>query len=195
MNIATLRFYLENENVFNEFEERKYLGMSAISKCPRKLWREMMNGRFRPDLPSARMFHEGYLHERDIIQRLRTQSVDVKKCGHELVAPFDSRFVGHIDGEIDDELLEIKSVNDNRFEQVKQNGAFDEHLKQVQMYMRYGNYLSAIIVYKNRESGEIWLVNVAYCKEIADMLEAKAWAILAAVDSKTPPECTCNRCR
>jgi len=38
-------------------------------------------------------------------------------------------------------------------------------------------------------------VEVAYCKEIADRLEDEAKAILAAVDSKTAPACTCGRCR
>ena len=193
MKIADLRYYLEN--ALDEFEDRHYLGMSAISQCPRKLYREMVNGRSRPDVRSARMFHEGYLHEYDIVQRLVEQGIEVKNRQRELIASWDERFRGHIDGELDGELIEIKSVNDDRFETVKQDGVFGDHMAQVQMYCRYGGYPSAVLIYKNRSTGELWMANVCYVKELADQLEAKAKAILAAVDSKSVPACTCGRCR
>ncbi|MEI6474569.1 MAG: hypothetical protein WCO75_04180, partial [Planctomycetota bacterium] len=61
------------------------------------------------------------------VKRLLEQGIEVTNRQRELIAPWDERFRGHIDGELDGELIEIKSVNDDRFETVKQDGVFGEH--------------------------------------------------------------------
>ena len=176
----------------NDFEERDYLGMSAISQCPRRLYNNMMYGQPRPSLKSARLFHEGYLHEHDVIMRLLKTGVAVTNLGRELIAPFDGRFRGHIDGEIDGDLLEIKSVNDERFAMVMDDGPFDEHCDQVQLYMRFGGYARAVIVYKCRTDGDIWTEEVARDDQRGAILEKKAKGLLAMLDRSEPPKCTCG---
>jgi hypothetical protein len=178
----------------DEFEDRHYLGMSAISQCPRKLYMEMVNGKSKPDLPSAQMFHEGYLHEADIIERLIKQGVPITNRQRELVAPFDPRLRGHVDGEVDGDLLEVKSVNARRFNEVRMNGTFSEHIAQAQLYMRYGVYSRAIIIYKSRETdksldvnaGNVWVEAFYHVESDSARLEEKARMILAAVDDRVP---------
>jgi hypothetical protein len=141
------------------------------------------------------LFHEGYVHERDIVSRLQSAGMVIENCQRELVAPWDDRFRGHIDGEIAGELFEIKSVNAERFEWVVTRGALSEHVDQVQLYMLYGSYPSAILIYKNRETGGLWIERWFYNESHARALEERARSILLAVDRRNPPVCTCGRCR
>lgn len=192
MDPAQLRHALES--TFNEFEDRGYLGMSQIAKCPRYLYNQLVNGCAKPGLQSMRYFHEGYVHEADILERARLAGVAVKNHNRELVAPFDERFRGHIDGEVDGDLVEIKSVAADRFDSVLEHGAFFEHMDQCQMYMRYGGYERALIVYKNRDTGVLYVYDMHKSEAHGRRLEEKARQVLAAVDEHILPACTCGRC-
>jgi len=181
--------------VLSDHEERNYLGMSAIGRCPRWLYREMTNGRAMPTHAMLRLFHEGYLHERDLLARLQWAGYVIDLYGLELVAPFDARFRGHIDGVLDGTLLEIKSVNDERFTIVQDLGALAEHRAQCQCYMRYGGFADALIIYKQRSFGELYMVMLQRDEGEGKLLEAKARLILNAVDGKGAlPACSCGRC-
>jgi hypothetical protein len=194
MNGLNLRLALSR--TLNEHEDRHYLGMSAIGKCARFLYGEMVHGREVPSEKSKRYFHEGYLHERDVIERLAKVGIEVKNHNRELVAPFDDRLRGHIDGEIEGDLLEIKSLDDERFYRVMDSGRpFEEHVDQVQMYMRYGGYERALLVYKCRNTGDVLVKGITRDERRGLELEQKAMAILAAVDVGCSPVCTCKRCR
>lgn len=182
-------------DTLDDFEDRDYLGMSAIAKCMRFLYDGLVHGRAAPSPKSLRYCHEGYLHEHDVIERLVNAGMKVENRQRELVAPFDGRFRGHIDAEIEGTLIEIKSVNDDRFAQVMDDGPFGEHLDQVQMYMRYGGYAHAVIVYKSRDTGDIWTEDVTMDDERGVILEEKAKAVLAMVDRGERPACTCGYCR
>jgi hypothetical protein len=192
MDPAELRHALES--TFNEFEDRSYLGMSQIAKCPRYLYSQMVNGCEKPGLQSLRYFHEGYVHEADILERACLAGLAVVNQNRELIAPFDERFRGHIDGEVDGDLVEIKSVNAERFQSILDVGAFFEHMDQCQMYMRYGGYERALIVYKNRDTGVLYVYEMHKSDRHGRRLEEKARGILAAVDDRVPPACTCGRC-
>lgn len=178
------------------YQPRSYLGMSHIADCPRSLYRFMKNGSRPPSLTTARYCHEGLLHEADIIDRMRIAGVVVEDCQRELVAPFDERFRGHIDGAIGDLLIEIKSISANdRLDRIKRDGPMPAHLWQVQAYMRYGGYDLAYVVYKVRATGSLWIVPVPIEHSIGRRIESQAQRILDAVDGRGPvPDCTCGRC-
>ena len=169
--------------------------ISKIGQCPRKVWRDLSDGLQRPGNQGRRYMHEGVLHEADVIARLEAAGVPVLEQGRELVAPFDPRCVGHIDGEVDGDLLEIKSCSRAAFEQVRWRGPKPRHEEQVQMYLRFGDYERGLIVYKCRETGEIWVCEVMRDEAYGEELEERARAILAAVDRGEAPECTCGRCK
>jgi len=176
--------------------DRKYLGMSAIGHCPQKLYFDLIYGRRTPSHKQLLRCHEGYLHESDVIDRLCRLDFAITNTNREIVAPFEhGRFRGHIDGEIPDRMLEVKSVNQRKFDRVRHQGPFANHRDQVQAYMRYGGYERCLIVYKNRESGEIWCFEIDVDPAHGERIERKAREILAAVDRREPPECTCGHCR
>lgn len=179
----------------DEHEERNYLGMSSIGSCPRRLYFEMKNGREMPGPTLKRLFHEGHLHEQDLLARLQQAGYVVDLYQLELVAPFDARFRGHIDGVLAGTLLEIKSVNDERFMIVQDLGALAEHRAQAQIYMRYGSFADALIIYKQRSYGELHVVMLRHDEKESRLLEMKVQLILKAVDGKGPlPACSCGRC-
>ncbi len=197
MDAMTMQGLLEQAIEDNQ-EDRHYLGMSEIGRCPLELYRKLVNGREPADAQLVRYGNEGRLHEQDVIERLDKMGIRVVNTQKEIVADFDSRFRGHIDGELalgDYDLLEVKSVKLARFERVRVFGVFEEHIYQTQCYMRYGGYLRAFVVYKNRDTGEVAVCLVELDGELGARLEQKAREVLAAVDGRIAPACTCGWCR
>jgi len=176
------------------WEERGYLGMSQIWRCPAELYDFLVDGRGKPGGRQARYCYEGYLHQRDMMARLEGMEV-LNGSGRELAAEWDERFRGHTEGELEDgTLLEVKSVSTERFAVVKERKrAAQSHYEQVQMYMLYGGYEEAVVVYKCRETGEVWPIKVWAHEPTQRRLEDKARAVLAAVDVGERPVCGCGR--
>lgn len=180
------------------WEERDYLGMSRIGECPLQLYRDMRSGRRRPSGAGMRYCYEGYLHERDILYRFETQGVPITDKGAELVAPFDERFRGHVDGVArmdgdEPELIEVKSVSTEMFERIRSHPR-PADLDQVQIYLRYGEWERGNLIYKCRSNGKIWVAPILRRDELGEELEAKAQLVLRAVDEGIPPACRCGRC-
>ena len=175
--------------------ERSYLGMSQIARCPAELYDDLVDGREAPGPGLCALFHEGYLHQYDVERCLG--DLGLFGPGRELVAEWDARFRGHTDGELLDEppeLLEIKSVNAERFTWVREeNRCFEEHYDQVQMYLLHGGYERGMVLYKDRENGRVWPVPVRLDLKRARELVEKARAVLRAVDEGRRPRCTCGR--
>lgn len=176
---------------------RKYLGMSRITECPARLYRECLNGRAHElNEASARRCYRGYLFERDAQQRLAAAGIYLPGSGKEVRADFDERFRGHTDGETTEkDLLEIKSVTNVMFERIQRTRrAMDSHIAQVQLYLRFGGYAHGLIVYIDTETFRHYVADVWPNKGEQDRWIAKAAEVLAAIDSGTPPKCICGRC-
>ena len=175
---------------------RDYLGMSGIGRCPRQLYDRYFN----PPAPTPEVYRScylGYMWEdeaKDILEGARIYRPESER---ELIAPFDARFVGHTDGETTSgELLEIKSVNARGMEKVKAEGrAKRDHFYQVQTYMRYGMYRSALVAYVCRDPFEFHFVTVEAVPSVGDRMEQKARDILKAIDDKRRPACECRYCK
>lgn len=189
------------ENIINQYihehsnfdEKRDYLGISQVAGCPRRAYNNYMNG-MEVNEQTFRMSFAGYDQEHSIRAMLGSW---VGAENMEVIAPFDNRLRGHIDGRLDDgSLLEIKSVTVKKFEKVRETRrALNEHFNQCQLYMRYGNFPGAFIIYRCRETYEHLIIHVNYSKPTADKLEEKAKQILQAIDAKQPPACECGYCK
>lgn len=177
--------------------KRDYLGISSIGKCPRQVVREYLQGKSQITQRDHQMCYGGYLFEADLRNRLDAMGFKVAKVGFEVVAPFDSRLRGHIDGEIFGvDLLEVKSLKRSKFEKVKQTHMpLFEHHVQVQLYMTYGRWQRCWFVYMDRESLEHHVVKVGYLHTQALKFEGKARMMLAHIDSETLPACECRYCK
>lgn len=175
---------------------RDYLGMSGIGRCPRELYDKFLDPK-PPTDEHYRGCYLGYLWEDETKAILEGAKIYRPDSERELVAPFDSRFVGHTDGETTSgELLEIKSVTARNLDRVKADGRIKrEHFYQVQTYMRYGNYRNALVTLVCRDPMEFHFVMVPAVSAVGEQMERKARAILQAIDARERPACECNYCR
>jgi hypothetical protein len=183
---------------------RDYLGISAIGRCPRQVVREFLYGKGPKDLTLKAHLncYAGYLFERDVLRRLYEIGVANIPALEgqqqlEVVADFDARLRGHVDGEtVDGDLLEIKSTTKEKFSRVKATHmALTEHFAQVQLYMKYGPWKKCWIVYVCRETLEHHVVKVTYLHTQAIKYEMKAARLLAFIDQEMLPACECRFCK
>lgn len=174
---------------------RNYLGISQVVKCSKLAYETFLNGSDPSDY-HHRMCYVGYLFERDVLQRMREMRL-AQLDRREVVAEVDARLRGHIDGLTSwGDLLEIKSVSSSKFDLVCREGrALHEHNDQVQLYMRYGGWAYAWIVYVCRENFEHKVIRIRYDEARARGLEEKALKILAAIDARQQPTCECGYCK
>lgn len=199
MNAVDVKHRITDEMLrHSRFEaDRKYLGMSRISECPLKLYRECLNGRaHEAGEPAARRAYRGLLFEGDVRQRMITAGVYKPDSHREVIAPFDERFRGHTDGEtLDGDLVEIKSCRDETYQQVRESRRpMPSHYDQVQLYMAYGGYKHAVLIYINTETFEHYILDCYPNRRTQEILIDKARLILQAIDTGEPPACTCGRC-
>lgn len=177
--------------------KRDYLGISAIGKCPRQVVREYLHGKGEVTLQAHQMCYAGYLFERDVMARLVEMGVAKATTSIEVIAHFDPRLRGHVDGEtVDGDLLEIKSVNRLKFDKVKTTHlALNEHFAQVQLYLKYGRWEKCWIIYVCRETMEHHVVKVSYLYTQGVKYELKAQRMLAFIDQGMLPQCECRYCK
>lgn len=175
-------------------EHRDYLGMSQIGRCPLELYHQLLKGRAW-NAQDHFYCYLGYLFENDI--RTRLQGLDPARLGPgRAFSDFNGRFQGHTDGEWDGQLLEIKSVTASRLAPIRAAHRVPiQHYQQSQIYMHYGRYQYATLIYIARDTGVIYVTSLAYRDYLADQLKLKAATILEAVDYQSPPDCECGFCR
>jgi hypothetical protein len=175
---------------------RDYLGISKVIDCPRRAVKEFLYGMTDLSDTAHRMCFAGYEHERSVIELLSHAGI-VHYAGIEVTAPFDKRLKGHIDAQsVDGDLIEIKSVSTVKFQKVNESGkALRRHFLQVQLYMRYGHWQQAFVIYRCRETYEHKVIRVPYVPSQADRLEEKAKLMLAFIDREELPACECGHCQ
>lgn len=175
---------------------RRYLGMSGIADCPRAQWTRYMNGVETGD-NNHRNAYRGYLLEKDIKQILISIGFMKPESERELLAEFDSRFRGHTEGEdVSGGLIEVKTMSKVKYDAVvSERRLAYRHYRQVQAYMKYGNYTKCTAVIRCTETFEFHVMVVQPNYAIMAELEQKAKMILACIDESREPPCTCNRCR
>lgn len=208
---ARLTDWMRNPERDKNYEYRDYVGMSAIGGCPRQSYFRFMD----PEPPDDRMnwyAWVGYTFEYAIVDLLKGAGFkfhpDVEQ--HDLVANFDPRYRGHIDHLLADKtLIEIKSVYWDKYLRLREQGRPEAlHYDQCQAYMRHGKFPRAIIIYTPRDIPHrewddshrgnflsFWTYDIFRNERRMDELDQKAKAILAAIDCREPPECTCRYCR
>lgn len=187
-----LKHYLRENSGLEE--NRGYLGISHAGKCPRAIYDLLTKGAQLSDF-AHQMCYVGYLFEKDCLARLQEMKF-AKEAHVEVVCPKDSFIRGHVDGETFwGDLLEVKSVTVKKFERVCQTGqALWEHVDQVTLYMKYGPWKTAWVIYICRETFEHKVVRVQFDAGRAERLEVKLLDVLAAFERKEPPACTCGYC-
>ena len=156
---------------------------SSVGQCERKLWAVLHSVEPDEEIPGRvhRIFQLGNVIE-DIVV------ADLERAGYEIdgqqaevsVSAGNGSIIGHIDGIVFVEgeklLLEIKSSNANRFEQVKGVGyeAWDEkYAAQVQLYMGALGLKGALAVVYCKDTSAYYVERVPFRQKVFDSLVKK----------------------
>ncbi len=184
--------------------KRDYLGMSHIGRCARMQYDWFVNGKEHGPTDRAHMnCISGHMFEAKMLDILTHAGILALFESKELVAPFDPRFRGHIDGvTADGELVEIKTFTADAYRRIFRTQVIPvEYVYQIQTYMHYGNLPSTLFVAVSRGDGsrendglEFCFLNIRRDDLIGKRIEEKAKLILAAIDAGNPPICECGRC-
>lgn len=190
---------------------RPYLGMSGIGGCPRKLYFDFVEQREVAGDQQHWYCWTGYLHEGAVVELLGSvvsnpnqeeEGVKPWRRQVEVVAGFDQRFRGHVDYIIGEFVVEVKSVGWEKFCRIKEDGqAQYEHRAQMAMYLRHGGWQRGYIVYIARDvphrefEPPFWVFELEWDEGLMERMDRKARDVLAAIDRKEPPACTCSYCR
>lgn len=199
MNAAEIQMQIQNYMVNRSGldQHRDYVGMSKIGGCSLANYLEFFDGIHLSE-EAHRMCYTGYEQEANILLMLANMGIAqiVPDDRKEVVAPFDPRLRGHIDAlTCEGDLLEVKSVSNRKFVQVRDTGrSLGKHFVQVQLYMLYGNWNKAFIVYRCRDTYEHLVLKIPFRAILAHQFEQKAKSLLRSIDEKEPPECSCGHC-
>jgi len=202
----------------------RYIGLSKIGDCPRRVYGMYWNHGVRSDPVELMKFYIGYASEDDVV--LRLQGLGEYRPGVE-ISMFEGMVRGHTDGSFEGRLVEIKSV------------ALDEHLPiegagfdtpgldtsrkvsirqessgystggttrpaggrlphkvwwQVQAYLRYLSFQEAYVIYLARATGMLRVYPVREDRMMGQRIHNRVLALVRAVEGRQEPGCECGRC-
>jgi hypothetical protein len=169
---------------------RNYIGLSTISECQRLIYYRFFN-EVNISVEARLKNRDAYEREESIKERLR--GMGLYKPGKE-ISLFGGLVQGHTDGEIIEDLLEIKTVPlDSHF---PRDGRIPTKAYwQTQAYLKYGHYKFSFIIYYAKQNGALCVVGISPNNFIAEKIEAKIERLVEAVRKKEIPICECGRCR
>jgi hypothetical protein len=145
---------------------------------------------------TLRIFESGHIAETRVIKWLRDAGLNVEDRNPETGDQFeytscDGHFVGKLDGIVTGvkeapktpHVLEIKSMNDKNFSQLKKHGlavAKPEYLAQIQSYLHISGHTRALFIAVNKNDDELYSERLHYDAAHATALMARAERIKAA---------------
>lgn len=186
---------------------RAYLGASSIGEeCERKLWYRF-RGLERAEFPGRilRMFQHGHMEEARVVANLRATGLAVYHAGEKQarLSAFSGLFAGHPDGVVfedefgegDGVLLEVKTANKRRWEELQKKGvqkARPLHYAQMQAYMgmlqasdEYPSAFTALYVCVCKNDERMYAEEVEFIPQVFEDIGQRARRILEAEE---PPE-------
>jgi hypothetical protein len=170
-------------------EHRNYIGLSGIGDCSLMIYRRFFN-HTGASVESHLKTRYAYEIEENIKQRLRGMGI---YSPSKEISIYDGLVQGHTDGEINSDLLEIKTVP--LTEHIPRGEIPRRSFWQSQAYMLYGKYSWCLIIYFARDYGAFKVFELRRDLGVGDRIMAKVDALVEFVQTKIPPPCDCGRCK
>lgn len=89
-------------------------------------------------------------------------------------------------------ILEAKTVNANRFRQVKKSGPFPDHIAQIQIYLKHTRFEDGILWYYNKDNGAELLFYVKHDFEFSRKMNNKGYHLQNYFQDRTMPYKICS---
>ncbi len=178
-------------------EHRPYLGMSQIGhSCERYLWytfrwcyQEILSARI------LRLFNRGHREEPAVIKALESAGIrvwgdqtEISTCHRHCKGHCDGICLGVIEAPKTEHLLEIKTMSDKYFKEMKKSGlkvSKPIYYSQMQMYMKYLKLKRGLFVSVNKNDDDLYIERVYSDKDHIEILERK---IEDVIFSELPPK-------
>lgn len=179
---------------------RKHMGASSIGHpCSRKIWyqyRWCRSPYYEETTRMKNIFELGHAVEAIVVNNLsQTIEIKVEHDGKPIrVSMFGGHFAGTLDGICvppgahEWAVLEIKSANQARFNEMKQFGipaSSSIYHSQIQAYMHLTGLRLTYFVVVNKNTSEGYTETISYNEELANAIIDRAESILR---SATPPQ-------
>lgn len=184
---------LVNYTVKNSGHEarRGYIGLSEMGLCERVIYEHYRHG-LRDDGGVQQRLVNKISFELEAALIARLKAIGVYQPG-KTISLSEGLVQGHTDGQIGDDLLEIKTVA------LEEHFPVDGHLPrkifyQVQGYMHYTGLKNALVVYLARANGALLVVSVRYQEAIGREIAGRVERLQRAVREVKVPMCSCGRC-
>jgi hypothetical protein len=176
------------------FEPRRdYIGLSGVWECPR-----VMVSRYRDGMGAsqAERMRTAVAYELEHALQARLSGMGIYRPGKE-ISLFDGLVRGHTDGEVDGDLLEIKTIPEERWLPGPTTGKrmAERIYWQVQAYLLYGEYERAQVVFLARDSGAISVVTILPNRYTQEAIERKLEKLVGEIRAGQAVSCTCGKCR
>ncbi|MCP4552487.1 MAG: oxidoreductase [Bacteroidetes bacterium] len=178
-------------------EHRPYLGMSQIGhSCERYLWysfrwcyQEILSARI------LRLFERGHREEPAVIKALESAGIrvwgdqtEISTCHGHCKGHNDGICLGVIEAPKTEHLLEIKTMSDKYFKEMKKSGlkvSKPIYYAQMQMYMKHLKLKRGLFISVNKNDDDLYIERVYPDNELVKELERKAESIIF---SELPPK-------
>jgi hypothetical protein len=164
--------------------------------CERFLW-YTFRWCYRSFIPVRinRLFERGHREEEALIEMLEEVGIKVWNRQNEVVS-IHGHSKGHCDGECIGvieapktvHVLELKTMNDKYFKEVKKNGVEKSkpvYYGQAQLYMKHFNRKRTLFVGSNKNDDDVLVERLYYDRGYADNLEERGESIIL---SERPPK-------
>jgi len=171
---------------------RSYIGLSKAWECPRVIYDQFFQPSPPPGPEKFILTFYSYQLEGLIIQWLGQRFGSRIKPGPE-VSLHDGLIQGHGDALWDDDLVEIKTVQQvNHF---PRDGRVPQRVyHQVQAYLHFFCLQWCQVIYFARDTGQLMVIPVPYNQGKGAQIEAKFNRLVWQVKNKERPECLCESC-
>ena len=185
--------YEDQERIDSRKELRGYLGMSSIGQpCDLAIWYSWRHT--SGSLPGRvlMIFEFGHLVEQILAGALR-KSFHLENAYPEeqlTFSDFNGLFKGHPDGVIEFSqgskgILEIKSANQNKFNQLKKDGVLEvypAYYVQMQLYMWYSGLSKALLLVFCKNDSSIYEEVIDFDEDYANFYRRRAARLLQTHD-------------
>lgn len=181
----TIKKMADHTRKVGGYQKRFYLGFSQVHKPEEAILLDLQTGSKDPSDDEILHLSLGYVIEKDIRAKLEAIGIAKPNTQREIVAAYDQRARGHIDGETCEEgqIYEIKSTVQSNLEGIEHSKKLpNKHFAQVQTYMHHGGYKSCLMVYVARDTGQLYFQEVWYIRAVGQRFENKIKAVLRRFD-------------
>jgi hypothetical protein len=175
--IPEIDFYLRSIPLMDASHSDQWIHPSMLNQCARRIQLQLIKADYAQDVVDPqlkRVFENGTQYHRRM-QKLLKKAGLVKEEDLEFRVESDEYHLhGNMDGKIflQDEwwILELKSIKTEKFKQLRKTGVDQNYIVQIHAYMLMSEIPRAIFLYEDKNTQELYEVEVYQNDHIIELL-------------------------